>query len=143
VAHPLRRRRGGIGGLRRLLDEHGEAIEADLHRFYSIRLQEALFHPDPDRRYTARELIVRISALPPESALQRKLAGPSAAWSPEALLLRRIDLHLAGANWQRAGGKGQRPKPIELPGQRRTRQQKKPADDIARRLGLIPATDTT
>jgi hypothetical protein len=68
------------------------------------------------------------------------------AWTPEALLLRRIDLHLAGANWQRSGGKGQRPKPIDLPSERRTRQSAKPSgDDIGQRLrnlGLIPAGTT-
>ena len=62
------------------------------------------------------------------------------------MLLRRIDLHLAGANWQRGGGKGSRPKPIELPdgkgrgGKPATPKPSGPA--IAQRLrnlGLIPA----
>lgn len=68
-----------------------------------------------------------------------------AAWTPEALLLRRIDLHLAGANWQRAGGKGQRPKPIDLPSERHGRPQHAAGPDIGQRLrnlGLIPSSAT-
>ncbi len=72
----------------------------------------------------------------------RKLRGPIADWSTTDLLLRRIDLHLMGANWQRGGGKGQKPKPLDLPQQRRARPAKPAGDDIAQRLrnlGLIPA----
>ena len=78
--------------------------------------------------------------------MQRKLQGPMADWSLEALLLRRLDLTLLGANWQRGGGKGQRPKPIELPDSKGRGSQpakaKPSPNDIAQRLrnlGLIPA----
>ncbi len=142
----MRGRTGGISGLRRLLDEHEEAIEADLHRFYRIRLQEALYSPQADRRYTARELRTRIRGLPPESALQRKLRGPMAEWGVTELLLRRIDHQLAGANWQRGGGKGSKPKPLDLPdkGRRRPPSSKPVGADVAQRLrnlGLIPPGD--
>jgi hypothetical protein len=68
-----------------------------------------------------------------------------ASWDLNALLLRQIDLRLAGANWQRGGGKGQRPKPIPLPdgkgrGDRPT-SGKSSGDEIAarlRRMGMIP-----
>jgi hypothetical protein len=69
-----------------------------------------------------------------------------AAWSHTDLLLRRIDLSLQGANWQRSGGKGQKPKPIELPdgkgrGSKPTAVKPSGADIAARlkNLGLIPA----
>jgi len=85
----------------------------------------------------------------PDSLLARKLKGPMADWDLHALLLRRLDILLAGGNWQRAGGKGQRPKPIELPdgpGRGGRPARVKPSgDDIARRLrnlGLIPAGTT-
>jgi hypothetical protein len=72
-----------------------------------------------------------------------------ADWDLQALLLRRIDLLLAGANWQRAGGKGQKPKPIDLPDGKGRGSKPAPAkpsgDDIAARLknlGLIPAGTT-
>lgn len=65
-----------------------------------------------------------------------------AAWGVPELLLRQIDLRLAGANWQRGGGKGQKPKPIELPDKKRPAPSSKPVGaDIAQRLmnlGLIP-----
>jgi hypothetical protein len=64
-----------------------------------------------------------------------------ADWTLEALLLRRIELDVAGANWQRSGGKGQRPKPVELPDGKR-KPAKASGADIARRLqglGQIPA----
>lgn len=76
----------------------------------------------------------------------RKLRGPMAPWGLQELLLRRMDLHLAGANWQRSGGKGTRPKAIDLPdrtGRGTTPPASKPSgQDIAQRLrnlGLIPA----
>ncbi|GGN39438.1 hypothetical protein FHR83_006718 [Actinoplanes campanulatus] len=63
-----------------------------------------------------------------------------AEWGVNEFLLRQIDLRLAGANWQRGGGKGQKPKPVELPKQKVPRT--KPAGpDVAQRLmnlGLIP-----
>jgi hypothetical protein len=66
-----------------------------------------------------------------------------ADWTLEALLLRRLDLHLAGANWQRGGGKGSRPKPVQLPNTR-AGSTKFAGSDVAQRLrnlGLIPASD--
>ncbi|WP_213004733.1 hypothetical protein [Paractinoplanes toevensis] len=62
-----------------------------------------------------------------------------------ALLLRQIDLRLAGANWQRGGGKGTKPKPIELPDRQgrgdRPAAVKAPGGNVAtrlRNLGLLP-----
>lgn len=68
-----------------------------------------------------------------------------ADWDLHALLLRRLDLLLSGANWQRAGGKGKKPKAIELPDGKgrggRSAQSRPSGEDLARRmrnLGLIP-----
>lgn len=77
----------------------------------------------------------------------RKLRGSMADWDLHALLMRRMELHLAGANWQRGGGKsGSRPKPIPLPDDKGRGGQpaasKPSGPEIARRLknlGLIPA----
>ncbi|WP_250029813.1 hypothetical protein [Paractinoplanes maris] len=72
-----------------------------------------------------------------------------AQWDMQSLLSRQILLTLQGANWQRSGGKGQKPKPIPLPdGKGRGDQpaKGKPSGaDIAQRLknlGLIPAGAT-
>jgi hypothetical protein len=71
-----------------------------------------------------------------------------AAWGVPELLLRQIDLRLAGANWQRSGGKGQKPKPVPLPDDRSRGDRPAPArstPDVGERLrnlGLIPAGTT-
>lgn len=80
----------------------------------------------------------------------RKLRGPMAAWDMQSLLLRNISFQLAGANWQRGGGKGQKPKPIELPDGKgrgsKPAASKASGADVAQRLanlGLIPAGTPT
>lgn len=46
----------------------------------------------------------------------RAVGDPSLEWSAEVHLLALIADLLAGANWQRGGGKGPQPKPIGRPG---------------------------
>ncbi len=54
-------------------------------------------------------------------------------------------MRLAGANWQRGGGKGKRPEPVPLPGDKPAKKpntQQFGTGDVAQRLrnlGLIPA----
>jgi hypothetical protein len=65
------------------------------------------------------------------------LHGDAAHWGvSEHLLATTIDV-LQGANWQRSGGKGLKPKPIPRPD---PRAEKRRRDYVARlrRLGLIP-----
>jgi hypothetical protein len=53
--------------------------------------------------------------LPTNSALGRELYGEAVDWSTDTYLMASaIDL-LAGANWQRGGGKSRRPKPVPRP----------------------------
>ncbi|HEY8505696.1 MAG TPA: hypothetical protein VIL46_14020, partial [Gemmataceae bacterium] len=124
--------------LRRLLREYGGAIEADLHRYYGIRLTRALYG-SPQERYTPRELLTRIRNLPRDSAFVAAVIGPELVeWSVEAYLLARAAYLLEGANWQRGGGKGPKPKPLKVP---RPRRRKSNPADVTRRLrnlGLIP-----
>jgi hypothetical protein len=53
-------------------------------------------------------------------------------------------LHAVNAgNWQRGGGKGRRPKPIEIPDGMAKKSTAQRGEDIAQRmrnLGLIPAS---
>lgn len=50
---------------------------------------------------------------------------PGLAWSTSDYLLATAVDYLAGANWQRGGGKGRRPRPVERPGKtQRTRMGK-------------------
>ena len=54
--------------------------------------------------------------LPPDSATMRAVLGPPDPWGLAEHLLAVIADALHGANWQRGGGKGKRPKPIPRPG---------------------------
>lgn len=55
--------------------------------------------------------------LPRESATMLAVAPrqEAEAWTADAYLLAHIADLLAGANWQRSGGKGGRPKPLKRP----------------------------
>lgn len=74
------------------------------------------------------------------------MLGPAADVSLDTYLLRRIELRTAQANWQRGGGKGKRPEPVPLPGDKPIAKPKTTqfsGDDVAQRLrnlGLIPPT---
>ncbi|MFI7073556.1 hypothetical protein [Micromonospora sediminicola] len=65
----------------------------------------------------------------------------------DTYLLRRVELRAAQLVWQNGGGKGKRPEPVLLPGEKPREQQQRPVvsgDDVAQRLrnlGLIPAAD--
>lgn len=57
-----------------------------------------------------------LTTLPRTSATVRATLGDAAEWSTTDHLLALVADLLAAANWQRGGGKGKRPKPIERPG---------------------------
>ena len=140
---------GGRAGLERLLREYWNELEADFRRHYHLRLSEAVHGQagTAEGRLPARELLSLIHGLAamPDSLLSRKLRGSMADWDLHAMLLRHQSLLLAGANWQRSGGKGSKPKPIPLPDARgrgdRPSKGKPSGENIAQRLrnlGLIP-----
>lgn len=94
---------------------------------------------DLGRGLSYRRLGVLIAGLPQQkSALARKLAREApeqaemseqeeaAAWRLEHHLLALVIDLLAGANWQRGGGKGTKPKPLQRPGVK---------DDSTERIG--------
>jgi len=60
--------------------------------------------------------------LPPDSALSR-VRDPAPLWSPESYILAIVVDHLALANWQRGGGKGKKPKPLQRPGEVESKQE--------------------
>jgi hypothetical protein len=69
--------------LRRLIREHGGALEFDLGRYRpGARLRDVL-----SGRMTWRELWDFVTYLPRESALTRSLYGDAALWSVEAHIL--------------------------------------------------------
>lgn len=73
----------------------------------------------------------------------REVVGEPAEWSIDTHLLAYACYLLAGANWQRGGGKGQRPKLIRPRNPQRRGSGKRNVDGaaVARRLanlGLLP-----
>lgn len=118
----------GIVGLLDLVAEYGEAIEADLFRFYGLDLADLGTH-----RLSFRRLDVLLRQLPRESGLHGALFGEPSKWNDSdyllALLVDATHIH----NWQYATvhrGKGKKPKapkPVPRPGQ-------EPSDDQARTM---------
>lgn len=102
-----------VVSLLEFLDEHGEAVEADLLRFYHLDLASDLGGPTLPWPRLARLL----RHLPPESATWQAVAGPDAVWSTTDHLLALVVDVLQVANWQRAGDKrAKRPEPLPRPG---------------------------
>lgn len=69
------------------------------------------------------------------------MLGDSVNWSVGDYLLARSVHLLAGANWQRGGGKGSKPKPVKVPDGKPRRSQRARREDGMRRmrnLGLLP-----
>ena len=100
---------GGILDLIALVGEHTDAIRSDLHQYHGLRLT------DLGRRCTWGEFRAFIAWLPPEAALWRSLDSPRQWGWPEHLAAASAHA-LAMGNWQRGGGKGQRPKAPKPPG---------------------------
>ena len=66
-------------------------------------------------RLTWRRLGLLIRHLPDGSATMRAFHGPLASWGVTEHLLAGVVDVLQGANWQRSGGKGRKPKPLDRP----------------------------
>lgn len=68
------------------------------------------------KRLSWLDLAAIIHNCHPRSAIARAIAPDSAGWTvTDHLLAAVVDVGQV-ANWQRGGGKGQRPKPIKRPG---------------------------
>lgn len=99
---------GGILGLYGLIQEHREAIRYDL--FMAGRSLDDLGHA-----YSWDDFAAFVKFAPVDSRLAASVTGMSAWTRGEVLLASAVDA-LRGANWQRAKGRGPRPKPIKVPG---------------------------
>lgn len=88
---------GGIAGLYRLLEEHGEAIEADLRQYYGVRLADLA-----GGRMTWRELRSLVRQLPPESRLVRRVSGDpeDLQWTLTPQLLAAVLDEVRVLTWQ-------------------------------------------
>lgn len=110
MVRPLGRHTGGIIALLRFLEIYGSAVEADFQRYYHIYLGDLFTGKLTWRRF--RELL---SELPLGSQTNVAVEGPAAYWGLTDELLAIVANILAIANWQRGGGKGRKPEPIEKP----------------------------
>lgn len=138
----LRRGPGGIAGLLALLEEHKEAVEADLHWRYGIDLLDLW---RPGGKLSWRKLGVLIRHLPPESATataQRNAADPEALaraaehadpatgrWSHMEMLLASLVDAVRQLIWTTAavrGAKGKQPEPMARPGVQPSRLKRQP-----------------
>lgn len=100
---------GGIRGLLELIDEHEEAIRYDLLKL-GLRLEHV-----GSKRFTWLDFKTVVANCDPTGALARAIVGDAAGWTlTDHLLASVVDVGQV-ANWQRGGGKGQRPKPIKRP----------------------------
>lgn len=104
---------GGILALGDLVADpkHGAALEADLIAA-GLRLR---WMCDGTDRLNWRDLQVLVATAGRESRLFQALEPELSEWTTDTDLLAAILHTLQGANWQRAGGRGRKPKPIERP----------------------------
>ncbi|MBR8638585.1 hypothetical protein KEF29_03045 [Streptomyces tuirus] len=89
MAEALRCRAGGIAGLRRFLEEYGEAVEWDIARYWPGRSLLELYRGE----MSWRELRVFLRFLPHDSATARTLRGATPeedAWTLDRQLLATI-----------------------------------------------------
>ncbi|WP_413811987.1 hypothetical protein [Streptomyces sp. OE57] len=76
------------------MEEHAEALEADLLRYYGVDLLD--WHREA---LSSRRLAVLVRHLPPDSAFVRAREGEAAEWGLTDHLLAAVVDHLAIANW--------------------------------------------
>lgn len=79
------------------MEEHAEALEADLLRYYGVDLLD--WHRET---LSSRRLSVLVRHLPPESAFVRAREGEAAEWRLTDHLLAAVVDHLAIAHWMYA-----------------------------------------
>jgi hypothetical protein len=77
-----------------LVEEHAEALEADLLRHYGVDLLD--WHRG---RLSSRRLAVLVRHMPRDSALARAVHGEAADWDVSDYLLAAAVDHLAESNW--------------------------------------------
>ena len=64
---------------------------------------------------TLRRLWVLVSKLPLEARCNQLLFGDAARWTPEQSRHEQLSYLIAHGNWQRGGGKGEKPKKPKAP----------------------------
>jgi hypothetical protein len=130
MGRSVRNAAGGITSLCRFVEEHAGAIQFDLITFAGYRIR------DIGEVLSWTELRDFVNNLPPTpaSALFRAEHPKSWWWTPEADFLSAILFGIQLANWQRAGGKRSKPKPVQRPNDPPTNKYgPKTGDELAAR----------
>lgn len=105
---------GGSVGLGELIERHGAALVADLWHYYRVDLRDVFTEDAP---ISPRLVLTLTEQLPDDSALvAAHKGGPQfRGWTASRYLLAGIFDAAQAGNWQRAGGKGAKPKPVSRP----------------------------
>ena len=131
MAGGVRRHGGGILGLRKLLTEHGEAIE------YDVLCVGRDIADLGTCCLSWRHLWVIVHQSPVSSALRREVAGLTNGMSAVDAILADVANSERLSIWQRSGAKGRKPTLIDVftPEDRHPFGQGVPAEEMDRRLG--------
>lgn len=117
---------GGISGLLDLIESHGEAITYDL---LTVGVRLAWVGTE---QFSWADFSAWVQMCPPTSRLWQEFHGPY--YPLDWQLLGNIIEQLRGANWQRGGSRGGKPKPIRWPWTQRDEIQtfgsSAPLDDV-------------
>lgn len=119
----VRGRAGGSAALAELIDTHGAAaVDHDLLTL-GVNLPDVI-----DGRESAARALWLIGQLGEGSALGAAAAGgpEHRPWTTANVLAAAAVNALQGGNWQRGGGKGKKPKPIEPPKAKAARTADRP-----------------
>ena len=92
-----------------LLIRHPDEVVVDFWRYYGQGIDQL--------GASIEDVAAMAVHLPRDSATMLAVSPrhPAEGWTQDTHLLARVADLLAGGNWQRGGGKGPRPKPIEPP----------------------------
>jgi len=123
-----------LRALLHLLRVHGQAVEADLQRYYNVDYRDRWRrHSDGVRRLTLRRIWVLLSHLPPDSAIAAIERDGQMWWSLEAHLLDDVRMTIEAVNTEKG-----KPKPRPHP-DRRKKAGKRKVTDAGRRRKLAAA----
>jgi hypothetical protein len=119
---------GGSGALGELIDEHGEAVFADLVQYYGLNLAQALREGSGS---SPRQILVLIRQLPPESRTVAQIRGGDAflGWGTDRYLqavtvdaIRELTFAFVSANSKK---KPMQPEPVPRPEGKKSARPKK------------------
>lgn len=107
------------------MDEHFDALEADFERYYGLDLLDVYRGTLP-----AQKAANLAANLPAGALTWQVLEHPNAWTTGEYIAAAQVDA-LNWSNWIAGGGKGEKPKPMETPMNRKTKKKRSSEDYTA------------